>query len=76
MKFKTNAKCAGCSAAIQAAVTKKFPNAQLKLDLESTDKVLEVHGVPESSETAAQIESAIQEAGFKGAWLTRGLENK
>lgn len=76
MKFKTNAKCAGCSAAITDAIKKKFPDAELSLDLESADKVLHVHGVPEDSEHAAAIESAIQEAGFKGSWLTRGEENK
>lgn len=76
MKFKTNAKCQDCIATIKHEVHKKFPNAALKLDLENEDKVLEVHGVPEDSEHAAQIERAIEEAGFKGSWLTRGLENK
>lgn len=76
MDFKTNARCQDCAAAIKKEVLRKFPNADLKLELESTDKVLHVHGVPEDSEHAAQIESAIKEAGFEGAWLTRGLENK
>ena len=76
MKFKTNAKCQDCMAAISKEVHKKFPDAELKFDLENTDKVLQVHGVPEDSEHASQIESAIKEAGFEGAWLTRGLENK
>lgn len=76
MIFKTNAKCQDCVAAIEKEVNRKFPDAKLKLDLESTDKVLHVHGVPEDSEHAAQIESAIKEAGFEGSWLTRGEENK
>lgn len=76
MRFKTNAKCSDCVADIMQAVRRKFPNAELKFDLENTDKVLEVHGVPEDSEHAEQIESAIKEAGYRGAWLTRGLENK
>ena len=76
MDFKTNAECTNCVAAIQDAVRRKFPDAELKLELETTDKVLHVHGVPEDSEHAAQIESAIKEAGFEGSWLTRGLENK
>lgn len=76
MKFKTDAQCKNCVAAITKAVKEKFPDAELKFDLESADKVLHVHGVPEDSEHAAQIESAIREAGFEGSWLTRGLENK
>lgn len=76
MEFKTNAECKNCAAAITKAVNEKFPDAELNLDLESADKVLHVHGVPEDSEHAARIESAIREAGFEGSWLTRGLENK
>lgn len=76
MQFKTNAKCNDCVAAIKREVQRKFPDAELKLELNSADKVLEIHGVPEDSQTAAQVESAIKEAGFEGAWLTRGLENK
>lgn len=76
MQFKTNAKCAGCSNTIIAAVNDKFPNAKLELDLESADKVLHVHGIPEDAEHAAQVEKAIEESGFKGSWLTRGEENK
>ena len=71
MKFKTNAKCGGCSSTIIGAVQKKFPNAELNLDLESADKVLEVHGVPEDSATAAEIEKTIEETGFKGSWIGR-----
>lgn len=69
MKFKTNAKCGGCKSAILDAVTKKFPNAQWNLNLDSADKVLEVHGIPEDAATAAQIEKTIEETGFKGSWL-------
>lgn len=76
MDFKTNAKCKDCTEAISLAVRRKFPNAELKFELENSDKVLHVHGVPEDSEHAAQIESAIKESGFEGAWLKRGLENK
>lgn len=76
MQFKTNATCSNCVAAIQKELQRKFPDAQLKLELESTDKVLNIHGLPEDSDHAAQVESAIKEAGFEGSWLTRGLENK
>lgn len=76
MDFKTNAKCSDCVANIKKAVQRKFPNADLKMELETSDKVLHIHGLPEDSEHAAMVESAIKEAGFEGAWLTRGLENK
>ena len=76
MEIKTNAKCQDCVAAIKQAVLRKFPNADLKLELETTDKVLHIHGLPEDSEHASQVESAIKEAGFQGSWLTRGEENK
>lgn len=69
MKFKTNAKCAGCSSAIIKAVSAKFPDAEWKLDLDSADKVLEAHGIPENAETAAIVEKTIEETGFKGSWL-------
>ena len=76
MDFKTNAKCEGCIEEISRSVKRKFPNAELNFDIENNDKVLHVHGIPEDSEHAVQIENAIKEAGFEGSWLTRGLENK
>ena len=76
MQFKTNAKCTGCSSAIIDSVKKRFPNAELSLDLESTDKVLHVHGIPEDAAHAAEVEKAVEEAGFTGSWLVRGMENK
>lgn len=76
MEFKTNAKCQDCESAIKREVLRKFPDAELKFEKENTDKVLHVHGVPEDTEHAAQVESAIKEAGFEGSWLQRGLENK
>lgn len=69
MKFKTNAKCGGCKTAILNALNEKFPDAQWSLDLENTDKVLECHGLPTDSSTAAQIEKTIEETGFKGSWI-------
>ena len=71
MDFKTNAKCQNCAAGITEAVRRKFPNADIKLEMETTDKVLHVHGIPEDSEHAAQVESAIKEAGFQGTWISR-----
>ena len=76
MRFKTNAECNHCEATIMKAVADKFPNAELKFELENDDKVLHVHGIPEDSEHTGKVESAIKEAGFEGSWLTRGVENK
>lgn len=56
MKFSTNAKCGGCKAAIINGLQEKFPDARWSLDLES-------------AETAAGVEAAIAETGFKGSWL-------
>lgn len=69
MDFKTNIKCEGCASAISRVVKRKFPDAEIKYELENTDKVMHVHGVPEDSEHAAEIESAIKEAGFEGSWI-------
>lgn len=70
MKFKTNARCAGCKTAIINAMQTRFPDAQWNLDLESADKVLECHGIPEDADTASQIIKTIEETGFKGSWIT------
>lgn len=69
MKFKTNAKCGGCKTAILQAVQKRFPNAEWSMELDSADKVLEVHGLPEDAATVAEIEKTIAETGFNGSWL-------
>ncbi len=69
MKFKTNARCGGCKAAILDKMNEKFPNAEWSLDLEKADKVLEVHGIPENAETAAEVEKTLAETGFEGSWL-------
>lgn len=69
MKFKTNARCSGCKARILEAMNDKFPNAQWDMDLEDADKILEVHGVPENAETAAEVVKTLEETGFKGSWL-------
>lgn len=69
MKFSTNARCAGCQKAILDAMNKKFPNAQWSLNLNEADKTLEVHGLPEDSEHAAQVIKTLEETGFKGSWI-------
>lgn len=69
MKFKTNARCQGCVAAIIEAAQKQFPDAQYHLDLDNVDKVLHVHGIPENAENAARLEQAIRATGFNGSWI-------
>lgn len=69
MKFKTNARCAGCKAAILEAVNRQFPNANWDLDLDNVDKMLEVHGIPENAETASQVIKTLEETGFQGSWI-------
>lgn len=71
MQFKTNAKCAGCSSAILNAMQTRFPNEKWTLDLNTADKVLECHGVPDDAEKAAQVIKTLEETGFKGSWITR-----
>lgn len=71
MRFSTNAKCAGCRETILNAMRSKFPNEEWSLDLETADKVLENHGVPEDSEKAAQVVKTLEETGFKGSWIRR-----
>ncbi|MDE5712106.1 MAG: hypothetical protein K2I16_00515 [Muribaculaceae bacterium] len=75
MQFKTNAKCAGCSASILKAVRDRFPDLEWSLDLSTADKVLECHGMPDDSEMAARVVKTIEETGFKGSWITRGESN-
>ena len=69
MKFKTNAKCDGCKATIIKAVGKEFPDAQLSMDLESEDKILEVQGVPETEQNAWKVLNVLENTGFKGSWI-------
>lgn len=72
MRFKTNAKCSGCKAAIMNAVQSKFPDMDWQMEVESADKVLECQGVPDDSAKAAEIVKTIEETGFKGSWLPVG----
>ncbi|MBD5310444.1 MAG: hypothetical protein K2M63_01755 [Muribaculaceae bacterium] len=75
MQFKTNAVCAHCQDSILKAMRSRFPNAEWNLDLQSADKVLSVHGIPEDADHAQQVLKTLEETGFKGAWLTQGVEN-
>lgn len=69
MKFKTNAKCGGCSATILAAVRTLFPQAEATLDLNSPDKILSILGIAENAEIADKIVKAIAAAGFQAVKL-------
>ena len=69
MKFKTNARCAGCKSAIMSAVQNKFPDMEWSMDIDDIDKVLECQGIPDNEERAAQIIKTIEETGFKGSWI-------
>lgn len=51
------------------AVEQRFPNMEWSMDLESADKVLECHGIPDDAAKAAEIVKTIEETGFKGRWL-------
>lgn len=65
MKFKTNAKCGGCVAAIGAKLNNVVKENEWSIDLKSPDKVLEVTAdVP-----AETIITAVTEAGFKAEQL-------
>lgn len=65
MKFKTNAKCGGCVAAIGSQLNKLVKDNEWSIDLKSPEKVLEVIAdVP-----ADKIIAAVTEAGFKAEQL-------
>lgn len=65
MRFKTNAKCGGCVAAIGAKMNRLVNDNEWSIDLKSPDKVLEVTAdVP-----ADKVVAAVTEAGFKAEQL-------
>lgn len=65
MRFKTNAKCGGCVAAIGAKMNRLVKDNEWSIDLKSPDKVLEVTAdVP-----ADKVVAAVTEAGFKAEQL-------
>lgn len=63
LKFKTNAKCGGCVAAIGAKLNKLVKEDAWSIDLKSPDKTLTTD-LP-----AETILSAVSEAGFKASAL-------
>jgi hypothetical protein len=66
MKFKTNAMCMGCVAAIRRSISDITNPADWEFDLNSDDKIMSYIGSePLSNEVADQVENAIRAAGFK-----------
>ncbi|WP_075557393.1 heavy-metal-associated domain-containing protein [Parabacteroides timonensis] len=65
MKFKTNAKCGGCVAAIGAKLNKLVKEDEWSIDLKSPEKVLEVT----ANVSADAVITAVTEAGFKAEQL-------
>lgn len=61
MKFKTNAKCGGCVAAIGAKLNKVMEADKWSIDLTDPDKVLKVT----ASVAPEIVMAAVTEAGFK-----------
>lgn len=72
MRFQTDAMCNHCQKTILAEMNRRFPNMEWSLDLDSANKVLECHGIPDDAEMAQRVVSAIEETGFKGSWLPAG----
>lgn len=61
MKFKTNAKCGGCEAAIRSKLQGVIDDSAWTLDLTSPDKVLTVT----ADISADAIMDAVKAAGFR-----------
>lgn len=62
LKFRTSAKCAGCTAKIDGELAKILPAGSWSFDLSSPDKTLTVTGSPVE---AAKIAQAVQAAGYR-----------
>ncbi|CAK7082736.1 heavy-metal-associated domain-containing protein [Parabacteroides sp. APC149_11_2_Y6] len=61
MKFKTNAKCGGCVAAIGLKLNKLMSSDQWSFDLSNPDRVLQV-----TAEIAPEtVIAAVKEAGYQ-----------
>lgn len=67
LKFKTNAKCGGCVAAIGAKLNKLVKEDAWSIDLKSPDKTLTIT----TDLPAETILSAVSEAGFRLAPCSR-----
>lgn len=63
IRFKTNARCAGCSAAIKKALAHIAPEAEWDIDLTVPDRILTYNGA--DSPDAEAVVTAVENAGFK-----------
>lgn len=63
LKFRTNARCAGCSAAIAKALSSLAPATEWEIDLASPDRILTYSGAAPIA--ADDIMEAVRGAGFK-----------
>lgn len=61
MKFKTNAKCGGCEAAIRMKLHGVINESDWSLDLNSPDKILTVN----TDISPSTIMEAVRDAGFQ-----------
>ena len=66
LKFRTNAKCSGCTAKIDAELSKLLPAASWSFDLSSPDRTLTVAA---GSVTADRIAAAVETAGYRAELL-------
>lgn len=67
MKFKTNAKCGGCSSAILKALAPIAPASDWEIDLASADRVLTYKGSADIN--ADDVIKAVTGAGFQCSLL-------
>lgn len=68
LKFKTNARCSGCSNAIIGELQQLAPASDWNIDLESPDKVLTYKGT--AVLTPEQIIEYVGRAGFQASQLS------
>ena len=62
LQFKTSLKCGGCVKAITPGLESLDKIENWKVDLESTDKVLEVHATEDISE---EVIASVKKAGYQ-----------
>lgn len=69
MLFTVSAQDEASRDALLNHVQTQFPNAMWNESLSTADRYLEVHGIPEDADAAAQVLKSIEETGFSGAWV-------
>ncbi len=67
MKFKTNAKCSGCTSAILKALAPLAPESEWTFDLASPDKTLAYIG--SAALSVDEVVNVIRNAGFSAEQL-------